>query len=267
MMPKHAVAATLAAVLISGCSHSLSRDEAKNVIERNSLVRQSDNVSVDAISNSGPSEAVVRASIAGAVTNLKFRRFDTGWAWEFVETKSGGWIAPDVAIGQIREEHRVVAAAKWAEQNSSGYATTAQTIEYVGIYHAHNPKAVANADLVNRLNRSLAEMFRKQPDKDSQERYAVITNDRWSDAWGSDIQLGFNAKDHSWVITSPGADKTKGTEDDLLCLSTFREDFEQGRMVWHRDKTWRVPEGLGGAIQSFIDRGTDKVEYSKVAKP
>ena len=85
---------------------------------------------MDGVSSTNATEAIVRATIAGTTTNLKLRRFDTGWTWEFVETKAGGWVAPDVAVGQIREEQRTIAAAAWAEQNKAAYTRTAKTIWY-----------------------------------------------------------------------------------------------------------------------------------------
>src|SRR5262249_33645132 len=89
-------------------------DEAKRVVESNQVIRRADDhVMIDAISQSSPTEAVVRASISGEMTNLKFRRYDTGWSWEFVETKAGGWIAPDQAIIELREPARLKRVAEW----------------------------------------------------------------------------------------------------------------------------------------------------------
>jgi hypothetical protein len=57
------------------------------------------------------------------------------------------------------------------------------------------------------------------------------------------------------------------TGDDLLCLNTFRRGFENDRLIWHHDKSWTVPEGLGGTVEPFFDKRTDKLEYSKVVEP
>jgi hypothetical protein len=38
-------------------------------------------------------------------------------------------------------------------------------------------------------------------------------------------------------------------------------------MVWHQDEAWSVPEGLGGAVEPFVKKGTDKIEYSRLVKP
>src|SRR5262249_37613613 len=105
-----------AIVIVStlACNRGLSSDEAKRVVESNQVIRRADDhVMIDAISQSSPTEAVVRASISGEMTNLKFRRYDTGWSWEFVETKAGGWIAPDQAIIELREPARLKRVAEW----------------------------------------------------------------------------------------------------------------------------------------------------------
>jgi hypothetical protein len=266
-MTKRTLAAICIPVIVSipACRGGLTRDEAKNVIEQHRLIRPTDKVSVDAISSGDTTEAIVRATIAGTTTNLKFRRFDTGWTWEFVETKSGGWIAPDVAIGQIREEQRTVAAAAWAEQNKAAYASTAQTMQYVALYHVPNPSEVENYALWMRLKRSMAESFKSRPDM--QDRLPVITSDRWTDAWGGEIRADFDSKDNSTLITSPGADKTRGTDDDLMCLNTFQRGVEDGRLIWVHNKSWRVPEDLGSVVGTLFDKRTDKLEYSKVVKP
>ena len=256
----------LAVVSFPMCSRELTRDEAQSVIERHSLIRPTDKVTVDAISSTSPTEAVVRATIAGATTNLKFRRFDTGWAWEFVETKAAGWVAPDVALGQIREEQRVVAAKAWAEQNRAPYAATAKTVWLVSVYHVHNPTVLAGGiELVRKVTESMANYAKGRPEM--KDRLPVILNDRWKDAWGSDIELALDSKDVSWLITSPGADKVKGTEDDLLCLTTFRRGYEDGRQVWEEDRTWRVPENLDSILDGDVYDKDDKVEHSKVVKP
>lgn len=266
-MPPRVLAAVcfLAAVSGSACSRELSREEAKAVIEQHSLIRPTDNVSVEAISSAAETEAIVRATISGTTTNLKLRRFDTGWTWEFVETKSGGWIAPDVAIGQIREEQRTAKAVAWAEQNRVAYASTAQTMRYVAIYHVPNPTELENYAVWTRLKRSMAESFKSRPEM--QDRLAVLTSERWTDAWGGENQLEFDSKDNSTLMTSLGADGTRGTDDDVLCLNTFRRGMEDGRLVWHHETSWRVPEGLGVVVELFLDKRTDKLEYSKVVKP
>jgi len=258
-------AAFLMTMSVAACDRGLTHDEAKIVIETNPLIRPNDNVSVDAISPTSSAEAVVRATIGGQTTNLKFRRFDKGWTWEFVETKSGGWIAPDVAIGQIREEHRAVAAAGWADQNKTAYAATAKTMYLITLYKVPNPTQLLNLEAWMRFNRLLAEMLKKKPN--DQDRLAVLTNDHSADAWGNEIETKFDSNNNSALVLSLGSDKVRGTDDDLLCLNTFRRDVEDGRMVWAHDRTWTLPEGLDGVIEPFFDKRTDRVESTKVVKP
>ena len=251
---------------VGGCSRALDHGKAETVIKESPLVRPTDNVSVDAISSTNDTEAVVRASIDGATANLKFRRFDKGWTWEFVETKAGGWVAPEVAMSQIREEHRVVAAAAWAKQNIEPYSTTAKTMYYVALYHVPNPTELANFETWKKLTASLAEMVKKRPDM--QDRVAVLTSEQWTDAWGSPISANYNSNDGSTVLTSFGPDKKPGSEDDIVCLNTFQRGYEaDGRMIWQREKVWRLPEKLGEALTPFFDKDDDKIEYSKVVKP
>jgi len=252
-------------VSVVACSRGLTHDEAKTVIERNGLIRPTDNVSVDAISSANPSEAVVRATIRGRTANLKFRRFDKGWTWEFVETKAGGWIATDIAIGQIREEDRSAAASVWADQHKAAYVSTASAINILTIY-VPNPTDGLDVMTWMKQRRRFAEFFKKRPDG-PQDRVVVLANDHPADAWGSELLANFDSNNNAALILSTGPDKIKGTEDDLVCFSKFRRDIEDGRMVWARDKTWKLPEGLGSVVEPFTDKQTDKIEYTKVAKP
>lgn len=254
---------------VVGCSRDLSRDEARRVIEQNTLIRPTDKVSIDAISSTSSAEAIVRATVAGQTTNLKFRRFDTGWTWEFIETKAGGWVAPDVAVGQIREEHRIVAAIEWATRNEADYAATAKTLNLIAMYDVQNPKELENPALVAKLRQMMVDMAKKrakdEPNSDWPDRLAVLTNDHVKDAWGSEILASFGEKQA--ILTSIGPDKQQRTDDDLLCLVNMRPGFENGRSVWHQDKSWKLPEGLGSAVEKFADRPYGTVEFSKVVKP
>lgn len=250
--------------LVAGCSRGLTREAAKNVIEHNEQIRSSDRVSVDGISSTSPTEAVVRATIAGATTNLKFRRFDTGWVWEFVETKAGGWISPDVAIGQLREEQRNVAATAWANENRDSYAKTARTMYLVSVYHVPNPAQRERYTEFLKLKKMLLGLGTGRAG--SEEAQAVLATDSWRDAWGSDIQFAASHKDSSILLSSRGPDKVSGTNDDVTCLNVFTRGYEDGRQVWHRGRHWTVPEKLGDVLEDF-DQESDKLEYSKVVQP
>lgn len=249
----------------TACGRGLDHEDAQKIVEESPLIRPTDSVAVEAMSALNDAETVVRTTIAGRTTNLKFRRYDTGWKWEFVETASGGWIAPDVAISLIREEQRTVAAANWAEQNAAPYAATAKTMYYVSLYHVPNPSELANLEMWKKLTAGIVDMAKRRPDM--QDRLPVLTADRWSDAWGSEIAARYDSKDGSTVLVSFGPDKVQGNEDDLICLNMFRRDYEDGRMVWQHDKRWRLPENLGPVLESHFDKRNDRIEYSKVMKP
>jgi hypothetical protein len=260
----------LALCLASGCARGLDHEEAKRVIEQNPLIKPAaDNVKVDAISSTSATEAVVRATIAENNLNLKFRRFDKGWTWEFVETKAGGWIAPDVAMGQIREEQRAVAAAAWAAKHKEAYAATARKVWLVSVYHVDNPTVMANPALKKQLDKGLVAIFsERRGDPDAKERLQVLTSDRVLDAWGSEIGGKFDPKSNGeWLLVSPGADKQLGTADDLLCLNTFTRGYEDGRMVWNHSRAWTVPEGLAEAVEPHLDKRSDTMAITKMPGP
>jgi hypothetical protein len=247
---------------MAGCTRALSHDEAKRVIEQNHLIRTTDNVSVDGVSAANATEAVVRAAIGGQTTNLKFRRFDKGWAWEFVETKTGGWVAPDVAIGQIREEHRAIAAVAWADQDRDAYKATVSTLHILMIYV---PNPTMGLDVPTWLARrhEIARVVTAR----LQDRIPVMTNDHVPDAWGSEFLVNFDASNNVALIVSTGPDKTKGTGDDIACIGKFRRDVEDGRPVWAKDVSWILPEGLGGLVEEYTDKPYGKIEYTKAVKP
>ena len=246
-------------VSVVACSRGLTHDEAKTVIERNGLAGR------QRLTGFPVHALMVRATIRGRTANLKFRRFDKGWTWEFVETKAGGWIATDIAIGQIREEDRSAAASVWADQHKAAYVSTASAINILTIY-VPNPTDGLDVMTWMKQRRRFAEFFKKRPDG-PQDRVVVLANDHPADAWGSELLANFDSNNNAALILSTGPDKIKGTEDDLVCFSKFRRDIEDGRMVWARDKTWKLPEGLGSVVEPFTDKQTDKIEYTKVAKP
>jgi hypothetical protein len=256
---------------IVACTRGLTHDRATAVIVANKLIRATDNVSVEALSESSATETIVRATIAGEEVNLKFRKFDKGWTWEFVETATGGWVAPDVAIGQIREEHRTSAAAKWAAQRAEGYRSTAMTISLMALYDVPNPAQRQDLVAWKRFRGSLVDMFKRRQDMKEEDRSArlrVLTGDRQIDAWGGEIDTTADTNSGAAVVSSAGPDKVKGNEDDILCESTFGRGFEDGRVIWEQHKRWSVPEDLGDAVMNeFFDKSTDRVEFTEVIKP
>jgi len=141
---------------------------------------------------------------------------------------------------------------------------------YISVYHVPNPKEVAlpnYRDHQEKQLRILAGLFKNKSDPDSQLRLSVIQSKEVRDAGETLIGLDYNPKDGSTVIVSSGADKKAGTDDDLVCLNTFRHGYENGREVYFHDRTWRIPEHMDSIVASFLDKDDDKLGYSQVVRP
>jgi hypothetical protein len=192
-------------------------------------------VVVDAIPSSSQTEAIVRATIAGETTNLKFLKSDTGWTWEFVETKGGEWIAPDLGIGQVREADRQRRIVDWVRKNQDSYR---KTIEVIGAHTEHlsttaaEPRAVADwlkvrtfADdsLLARLNVGA----RIGVDRKYVE---ALISPTATDARGSEVLVRF-ADDGRRLFQNNGPDKQLGTDDDIICSKSASLDVRCGGRV------------------------------------
>jgi hypothetical protein len=266
-------------VLLSGCARALSHEQAQHIIESNPLIRPADDhVAVVALSASSPTEAIVRATIASETVNLKFRKYDTGWAWEFVETKGGGWIAPDVGVGQIRESNRQRRVVEWVAKNQDAYR---KTIEAVDVYS----NVIDLPHLINapftvaewlRLRKMFGEMALRliddslhhpkayapdavTPEGIERRRQAALARlaTSASDAWGSELLLNFDAGERQAVFLSPGPDKQKGTDDDVMCVAKGRKEIDPDvGLRWTYDKSWRVPEGPMASTRTSGTRPT-----------
>ena len=59
-------------------------------------------------------------------------------------------------------------------------------MRYIALYRVPNPTELQKFELWTKLTRSTAESFKNRPDM--QDRLPVLTNDRWADAWGSEIE-------------------------------------------------------------------------------
>lgn len=250
------VCAPLLAIVIScACARGLSHAQAQRVIESNPLVNPSaDHVVVDAISLSSDTEAIVRATIADQTINLKFRRYDTGWTWEFMETKGGGWIAPDQGVGQIRESNRQLRIVQWFAKNEEAYRKTIEVIDaYTGLLGTTfvDPRTEENW-------RSVRKLTHKNPTE--------------TDAWGSEVLVRFVDDERAVlflkkvVFLSSGPDKQKGTDDDVVCVATGRRTVEYDERIWTYDLSWVVPEGLRSIVSSHVTKTFASVEYSKLIK-
>ena len=256
----------LVALFAVGCSRELSRDEALRVISTHPLVRPTDNVKVDGISSNSPTEAIVLTTIAGETMNLRLRKFDTGWTWEFAETRAGGWISADVAIGQIREAQRVQRALEFANKHRPEYSATVDTLARFGLA-TPTPKVGLSFEswmMVRNRFADIAERYKEQPDW--QQQVALLRNEKAPDAWGTPFSAAFDSEENTMQIVSSGPDKTKGTGDDLVRLIRWRPVWESGETRWSSSDAWRMPENLGDVVAKLIDK-RDTVEYSKAVQP
>lgn len=249
----------LALLLACSCSRGLSNDEAVRTIAAHKAMTKADTVAVDGISLSTPNEAIVRATIDGETTNLKLRKYDTGWVWEFAETKAGGWIAAEEALTQLREPRRLLAAAEWARQHRAAYAATANDMHTL-LKSAPNPKVGMDWAGWARIRMVYADMDKSNA--------ALLRNEQPVDAWGMPFAAGINDVDNTLTLVSFGPDKTKSTDDDLIGVSKSRPVIENdGRMAYSHDLSWRLPESLGDVVEKATSpRPLGTIEYSKVVK-
>lgn len=279
------------AIVTFGCGGGLTAKQAETVINANSSIRpNSDAVRVEAISQeAGRNEAIVRATIGGSTLNFKLRKYDTGWQWEFVETQGGTWIAPNIAIAEVREKNRQPRVAAWARQNSDAYA---KTLEVLDDYSDNLPFLPAKPfTVVEWLNerhfeaKILGDMYvgltrevtagkhpfvvadQKAALAAGMARVAALGDDSAKDAWGNEILLNFNGDERSAVFLSPGPDKVKNTDDDVICVAKGEKTWDEGER-WVYRKTWRLPEGLDSVVQPYLtEKKRGSVEYAKLIKP
>ena len=268
-----------------GCNRGLSHDQARQLIVGNNLIRSSDAVAVDAVSAQGSTEAIARATIAGHTANLKFRKYDSGWTWEFVETKAGGWISPDVAMSQIREANRQAKIPEWALKNRSAYARTMAMMENVTndmptletIPFSPDGWLFLRTKIADILD-SVVREARKNPaafpnltadDLDQREQRAAQLRDlQTPDAWGHPLVRNFALGDHQAIIGSIGPDGAAGTSDDIVCKAVGSKRYEDDRFVWRYSKRWAVPEGLEDVMRDYIaPKSEATVDYIKLLEP
>jgi hypothetical protein len=276
------VFAVVALLNLGACGQDLTHKNAVQVIKTNSALRASDNVTVDAISNSGSAEAIVKSTINGSTLTLKFRRYDSGWAWESVETQGGSWIAPEAAIGQIREVDRQKRIEVWARENSEPYAATVRMMNKVtdelpsldtvsfsvsGWMQTRRNMAQIWRDLAAE-NRRNPKAFPSGADPERLEASAKLLDDvNAADAWGRSLLASFDVADHEALILSAGPDGMKGTTDDLTCLAVGHSVYE-GRTLWRYVKKWSVPEGLQAVMADYVGaKSGGSAEYVKLIKP
>jgi hypothetical protein len=259
------VAATLVA---SGCNRGLTNGDAQQAIVAHPLIEAADNVKVEAISQeSGKTEAIVRASIGDARLNLKLRRYDKGWTWEAVETKAGGWIAPDEAIKQIRDQQRQARALQWAAEHGAKYSDSVKAVlVYVDSLPSGSKIGLQEGWFLMREFSVKGAKIGNFSENERQERIKKFSEPA-IDAWGNEVLMSFSESDRTATFVSAGLDKKKGTEDDIVCVAVGQQVWSPAdeRLVWRYRKTWRVPEGLETVIKPLLE-AEDQMEFARLAQ-
>src|SRR5687767_15082132 len=98
--PLVASATMVLVVFGAGCNRGLTAEKADGIITAHPKAIGVTPVSTEGISATSETEAITKTKIGDEVLNLKFRRYDKEWRWEFVETKGGGWIASEEVLDQ-----------------------------------------------------------------------------------------------------------------------------------------------------------------------
>lgn len=251
----------IAATFVTGCSGDLTRKTADRVVSQNPKAAGIAPVATEGISKTSDSEAITKTRLGEDLYNLKFRRYDNDWKWEFVETKGGGWIAADELLDELQEKQRLKRAEAWAVGQLEAYT---KTIAEMDEYSDNMPRRTDwSFDVMSwsRLRKSMADLlgsFKSSatPDKRAEidESIKRLQSPAF-DAWGNEILLHFNSSDRQATFVSLGPDKQKGSADDIICIVSGRRNWDNSRdeIMWDYSKAWRLPEGLQPAIDKAIE--------------
>lgn len=278
-MPRnHLLVLTIVAMMSAGCGHQLKAPEADRLVSAHPKAQGLTPITTEAVSSTSDTEAITRTKIVDQILNLKFRRYDNGWRWEFAETKGGGWIAAEEVLGSLQEAARVKRANVWATSHAADYQNTIAAMDR---YSESMPRLTSKSLTFTTWNehRHLLADFSKQIlaiDKAiDAERRARLESEIASvdqpamDAWNHEILLAFDDSKRQATFLSIGPDGKKATADDVLCLVTGRREWDSSRneAVWEYTKQWLLPEGLQGAIDAAIKQPANrKAEFSKAVE-
>jgi len=273
----------LVPVLISlfifcACSKRLSANEANRLVAAHPLAKGLEPIATEAISTASDTEAITRTKIGDAVVNLKFRRYDTGWMWEFVETKGGGWIAADEALKTFQEAARQKRVDAWVTKNGDAYHQTVATMD---AYSDNMPRrtdwelSFQRWQYLRNFWVESSKRLAADPELKDEERRKRLLNsvERNSkpahDAWGQEILIHFDDRQRRATFLSTGPDRIQKTPDDVVCLVTGQRAWDSSyeKVLWDYTKQWWLPEGLQSAIDKAIDTPENrKAEFSKVVE-
>jgi hypothetical protein len=257
----------------SACSPSaLSPQEALEAIRTNAAILKTDKIAVVGVSHAPPAtEAIAKTDVNGSIMNLKLRRYDKGWQWEFAETKGGTWIEPSLALAPMREEVRLARAKAWAEPQLSKYSETAEALE--AMRDACTPFANESLDLFSFVKRrgqlaALYGRFSKNKPEHLARFKRLYRDDPVLDAWGRAVAWEFKSDERRAVFRSSGADG-EPSADDVGLLLTPRPEWDSYReaTLYRYTRHWLVPEGLETAVKEHLDKEVgDLVETVKVIR-
>jgi hypothetical protein len=261
-------AVAIMVIVTWACGHSLNQAEAERVVKANAAAARVGEIRVDGISQSDRNEAIVRARFGSTVLNLRLRRYDTGWVWEFAETVAGGWVTPEKAVEQIREERRGHQLKTWLAANEVKYVLTVAFMGsvYFGIGLPDDPKDFTIAGWMKSRKRT-AEFMRKQIELPtySPESKAIsmaiqsaLVGAMPKDAWGNEISTELEEASWTFVAISNGADGIKGTKDDVVYTAKGHVERRETRLKYL--VSWTLPEGID-------DLGLEHVEFVRLFDP
>ena len=253
------VTIVLASFFVTSCSRDLTRSEADRIVAEHPKATGITPVTTEGISKTSDSEAITKTRIGGQVFNLKFRRYDKQWRWEFVETKGGGWLASDELLDQLQEKERLKRVDAWAATQMEAYIKTIASMDRYSDYMPRRtdwPFDVGGWLKTRKMILDLRRSFTpKGQDPAKYEEETKQLEGPAFDAWGNEILLHFNSTERKATFVSLGPDKQKGTDDEVICLVSGQhgwDDFND-RIAWDYTKAWQLPEGLQPALDKSIE--------------
>lgn len=254
--PAPSVGFFVLALAMVACSRSISTDDALQAVRRHALFKPADRISVDAVSHqAGSTEAIAKTSINGNTYNLKLRRYDTGWTWEFAETKGGTWVSPDVMMTGLREEERATRVQKWVKEEGARYAEAARLLDHFSHDLPRRPDHPFSEEMWDVIRRVAEKYMRAEKDPNEYQKLSIRLIDDRRDPWGTEMILRLDAAKRTGYFASAGPDKKLGTKDDLICVRTGRKEWdgEHEKVLWNYYRTWIAPEGLNGLLADYVD--------------
>ncbi len=264
------IASLLSAVLLMACNSKLSSAEAERVISANPKALEIGSVRVEAVSQAdGSNEAIARVALGDTKLNAKLRQYDKGWEWEFVETTAGTWLPPERVIAELSEQQRLKRATAWANERAAQYQQTIAAMDAYSGNLPRPPEAAFNIIEWDKRRKMSASAYRNIAPSAERTKTAESLESPAVDAWGNEVLLNFDSSTRTATFVSMGPDKQKGTPDDVICVSKGYRNWDDfyDKVLWDYRKTWRVPEGLQGAIDRAVEEPEDrKAEFSRVVE-